>query len=275
MLSEFRDRVCVLSGAGSGIGRALALELAARGARLALSDVDGEAAASTAVLCRASGAEADSARLDVADRVAVFAHADWVIERFGTANLVVNNAGVALAKDVLDCPLEDYEWIMAINFWGVVYGSKAFLPHLIASGEGHLVNLSSVFGLFSVPGQSGYNASKFAVRGFTEALRQEMLLAGHPVAVSCVHPGGVRTGIARSARTDRELTPEELDAAFRRIARTSPERAARTILRGIERGRARILVGADAHALEAMTRLLGPSYQGLVVRASRRLDPTL
>lgn len=274
MISDFRDRVCVLSGAGSGIGRALALELAARGARLELTDVDAEAVAATAQRCRAAGAEADWERLDVAEREAVFAHAERVKERHARVNVVVNNAGVALAKDVLTCPVEDYEWIMGVNFWGVLYGSKAFLPHLIASGEGHLVNISSVFGLFAVPGQSGYNATKFAVRGFTEALRQEMLLAGHPVAVSCVHPGGVRTAIARSARTDRQITPEELDDAFRRIARTTPERAARTILRGIERGRARILVGADAHALEAMTRLLGPAYQELVVRASRRLDPT-
>jgi NAD(P)-dependent dehydrogenase (short-subunit alcohol dehydrogenase family) len=273
-MRELSDRVCAITGAGSGIGRALALELAGLRARLAVSDIDGEAAAATAARCRAAGAEAAAYRLDVSQREAVFDHAEEVAARFGAVNLVVNNAGVALAKDVLDCPLEDYEWIIAINFWGVVYGSKAFLPHLIASGEGHLVNVSSVFGLFAVPGQSGYSAAKFAVRGFTEALRQEMLLAGHPVAVSCVHPGGVRTAIARAARTDRQTSPEERDAAFRRIARTSPERAARVILRGVRRDRARILVGPDAHALDAIARVLGAGYQGLVARASRRLDPT-
>ncbi len=236
-MKEFRGRVCVITGAGSGIGRALALELAGRGARLALSDIDAGRVAETAAQCVARGAEAESHALDVADRAAVEAHAAAVAERFGAVHLVINNAGVALAKDVLDTPIEDYEWIMGINFWGVLYGSKAFLPHLIESGGGggHLVNISSVFGIFAVPGQSGYNAAKFAVRGFTEALRQEMLVAGHPVAVSCVHPGGIRTNIARAARTD-EGTPDELDAAFRRIARTSPERAALTILRGVARG---------------------------------------
>ena len=270
-MREFRDRVCVITGAGSGIGRALALELAGRGARLALSDIDAERVAETAGRCAARGAEAESYALDVAAREAVFAHAAAVAERFGQIDLVVNNAGVALAKDVLDTPIEDYEWIMAINFWGVLYGSKAFLPHLISSGAGHLVNVSSVFGIFAVPGQSGYNAAKFAVRGFTEALRQEMLLAGHPVAVSCVHPGGIATNIARAARTD-EGTPDELDAAFRKIARTSPAKAAVTILRGVERRRARILIGPDAEALDVMTRLLGSRYQGIVWRAAKRAE---
>jgi NAD(P)-dependent dehydrogenase (short-subunit alcohol dehydrogenase family) len=273
-MRSFDSRVCVITGAGSGIGRALALELASRGARLALSDVDEGAVRATAEECGSGGTQAEAYALDVADRAAVVAHAEQVRERFGTVNLVINNAGVALAKDVLDCPLEDYEWIMGINFWGVVYGSKAFLPHLIASGEGYLVNVSSVFGLFSVPGQSGYNAAKFAVRGFTEALRQEMLVAGHPVGVSCVHPGGVRTAIARSARTDRDISQDELDREFRRIARTSPERAARTILAGVIRGRAKILVGPDAYAFDLMARGLGSRYQDLVWRASRRLDPT-
>jgi NAD(P)-dependent dehydrogenase (short-subunit alcohol dehydrogenase family) len=269
---DFNGRVCVITGAGSGIGRALSTALAGRGARLALSDVNAAAVAETAAGCAAAGAEVEHYALDVADRDAVFEHAVSVRERFGTVNLVVNNAGVALAKDVLDTPLEDYEWIMGINFWGVVYGSKAFLPELIRSGDGHLVNISSVFGLFSVPGQSGYNAAKFAVRGFTEALRQEMLVAGHPVAVSCVHPGGIRTNIARSARTDL-ATPQELDAQFKRVARTSPEKAAQTILRGVERRRARILIGPDAEFLDLMVRALGSRYQGLVWRATKRMDP--
>jgi NADP-dependent 3-hydroxy acid dehydrogenase YdfG len=263
----------VITGAGSGIGRALALELAGRGARLAISDINADSVAATAAECASRGAEAvESCAFDVASREAVFGHASEVVERFGTVSLVVNNAGVALAKDVLDTSIEDYEWIMGINFWGVLYGSKAFLPHLIASGEGHLVNISSVFGIFSVPGQSGYNAAKFAVRGFTEALRQEMLVAGHPVGVSCVHPGGIRTNIAKSARTDQG-TPEELDEAFQRMARTMPETAARTILRGVERRRARILIGPDAYLLDGMTRALGSAYQGLVWRAAKRANP--
>jgi short-subunit dehydrogenase len=157
---------------------------------------------------------------------------------------------------------------MAINYWGVVYGSKAFLPALIASGDGHLVNISSLFGLIAVPGESGYNSAKFAVRGFTEALRQEMLVAGHPVGVSCVHPGGVKTNIARTARTDAG-TPEQMAASFDRIARTTPEQAAATILAGVEKRRARILVGGDAKAIDLLQRVLGSGYQQIVYRASK------
>jgi NAD(P)-dependent dehydrogenase (short-subunit alcohol dehydrogenase family) len=273
-MKDFRDRVCVITGAGSGIGQALALDLAGRAARLAVSDINAEAVGATASECTARGAEVESYALDVASREAVYDHAAAVAERFGRVNLVINNAGVALVGDVVDTSIEDYEWIMGINFWGVVYGSKAFLPHLIGSGEGHLVNISSVFGIFSVPGQSGYNAAKFAVRGFTEALRQELLLAAHPVGVTCVHPGGVRTGIAAAARTDSEISARELDEAFKRIARTTPAKAARTILRGVERERARVLVGPDAQALDLMARVLGSRYQGLVWRAAKRLDPT-
>jgi NAD(P)-dependent dehydrogenase (short-subunit alcohol dehydrogenase family) len=272
-MRELRDRVCVITGAGSGIGRALALALAARGARLAISDLDPDSVAATASRVRAAGAEVEHYALDVSSAEAVLAHAEAVAGRFGAVHLVVNNAGVALAKDVLETPLEDYEWIMGIDFWGVVYGSKAFLPHLIASGDGYLVNVSSVFGLFAVPGQSGYNAAKFAVRGFTEALRQEMLSGGRSVGVSCVHPGGIATNIAASARTDRG-TPAELDEAFRKIARTSPEKAAQTILAGVARRRAKILIGADAYLLDGMARVLGSRYQGLVWRAAKRLDPT-
>jgi NAD(P)-dependent dehydrogenase (short-subunit alcohol dehydrogenase family) len=265
-MRNFRDKVCVITGAGSGIGRALALELGRRGARLAISDVNQEAAAETAKLC---GAE--SYRLDVSDRTAVFAHAEEVAARFGVVNLVINNAGVAMHQDVLETSVEDYEWIMGVNFWGVVYGTKAFLPHLIASGDGHLVNLSSLFGLIAVPAQSGYNASKFAVRGFTESLRQEMLAAGHPVGVSCVHPGGIKTSIARSARV-RGGDPTELATRFDRIARVPPERAAQIILQGVERRRPRILVGGDARAIDLLQRVLGSGYQQLVYRAAARVE---
>jgi NAD(P)-dependent dehydrogenase (short-subunit alcohol dehydrogenase family) len=265
---EFRGKVCVITGAGSGIGRALAIDLAGRGARLAISDIDAETVAATAASVAARGAEVERYTLDVADREAVYAHAGAVAERFGTVNMVINNAGVAVAKNVIDMPIEDIEWLMGINFWGVVYGSKAFLPALIASGDGHLVNISSVFGIIGVPKQAAYNAAKFAVRGFTEALRQEMLVAGYPIGVSCVHPGGVRTGIARAARTDSE-DPRELAEAFERVARTSPEKAAATILAGVRRGSPKILVGPDAWAIDLMARTLGAAYQQLVYRASK------
>jgi short-subunit dehydrogenase len=163
-------------------------------------------------------------------------------------NLVINNAGVALHQTVLETPLEDYEWIVGINFWCVVYGTKAFLPDLIASGDGHLVNVSSLCGLIAVPENSGYGATKFAVRGFTESLRQEMLTAGHPVSGSCVHPGVVNTNIARAARVPGgdAARRAELAESVERIAFTSPESAARTILRGIERDRPRIAMLVDA-----------------------------
>jgi NADP-dependent 3-hydroxy acid dehydrogenase YdfG len=272
-MQNFNDKVCVITGAGSGIGRALAIDLAQRGARLALSDVNADAVALTADSCRRHGAEAESYALDVSDREAVFAHAEAVGSSFGTANLVVNNAGVAMHKTVLEASIEDYQWITSINYWGVVYGTKAFLPPLIASGDGYVVNISSVFGIIAVPGQSAYNATKFAVRGFTEALRQEMLADGHPVGVSCVHPGGIRTGIARAARTAPSADRDEMATAFDRMAHTSPERAARTIIRGIKRRRARILIGGDAYAIDVMQRALGSAYQGIVYRAARRAEP--
>ena len=190
-MKNLRDKVVVITGAASGIGRALAVDLAGKGALLALSDVDEAGLADTVELARAAGArEVRGDRLDVADRAAFEAYAGTVVEHFGRVNVVVNNAGVALAGDLVDLDYDDIDWIIGINFWGVVHGTKAFLPHLIASGEGHVVNLSSLFGLVSMPGQGMYNAAKYAVRGMTEALREEMLVAGHPVGVTCVHPGG-------------------------------------------------------------------------------------
>jgi NADP-dependent 3-hydroxy acid dehydrogenase YdfG len=273
-MKDFRDKVCVITGAGSGIGRALALQLAGRGARLALSDIDADRAAASAAAASQRGArEAESYALDVADREAFFAHASEVVERFGVVNFVVNNAGVALEGTVLETSIEDYEWLMGINWWGVLYGTKVFLPHLIASGDGYLVNISSVFGLIAVPTQSAYHAAKFAVRGLTESLRQEMLMDGHPVGVSCVHPGGVKTDIARAARSERD--PTERAETFEKMARLTPEQAAQIILRGVERRRARILVGTDAQALDLMQRATGSRYQDLVWRAAKRIEARL
>ncbi len=269
-MRSYAGRVAVITGAGSGIGRALALELAARGAVLALSDVDQTAAERTAQACRTSGAAARSWRLDVADRDAVFAHAQDVVDALGAVHLVVNNAGVALHGFVRELEHADMRWLMEINLWGVVHGSQAFLPHLISSGDGQLANLSSVFGLVAVPQQAAYNAAKFAVRGFTEALHQEMRLEGLPVAVSCIHPGGVRTAIAQHARVTTSTDKAELERVFARLARTSPEQAARTIVRGLERDRPRILVGPDARVLAALPRLLGARYASLTVAAARR-----
>ena len=269
-MRQYAGRTAVITGAGSGIGRALALELAARGAVLALSDVDEAAAERTAEQCRATGTTARAWRIDVADRDAVFAHAQDVVDAFGAVHLVVNNAGVALHGLVRELEHDDVRWVMEIDFWGVVHGSQAFLPHLVSSGDGQLANLSSVFGLIAVPRQSAYNAAKFAVRGFTEALQQEVRLEGLPVAVSCIHPGGVRTAIARSARVTGSTDRAELERTFAGLARTSPEQAARTIVRGLERDRPRILVGPDAWVLAALPRLLGARYGALTTAVARR-----
>ncbi|HWB67864.1 MAG TPA: SDR family NAD(P)-dependent oxidoreductase [Mycobacteriales bacterium] len=271
---QYAGKTAVITGAASGIGRALAINVAGRGAALAISDVNETGLAETAKTCEAAGAKVRHYRVDVADRQAVLDHADAVIADFGRADLVVNNAGVALMATVEEMKWEDLDWLIGINFWGVVHGTKAFLPHLIASGDGHLVNLSSVFGFIGVPTQSAYNAAKFAVRGFTEALRQEMLIAGHPVGVHCVHPGGIDTNIARSARiADPTVDREESAKRFSRVARTTPDRAAKVILDGVDRNRGRILIGADSRVLDAIPRLFGPHYQGAASWLTRRFGP--
>jgi len=276
--SRYSGATAVVTGAASGIGRALAVELAKRGANVAISDVNDTGLSETASLAQsaASGVKVRTFHLDVADRQAVLAHAGEVASEFGRVNLVFNNAGVAVAATVEETTWEDFDWLMGINFWGVVHGTKAFLPHLIESGDGTIVNISSVFGFIGVPSQSAYNSAKFAVRGFTEALRQEMLMEGKPVSVHCVHPGGIRTNIARSARVpvDSEVDKDQMAKDFERIARTSPERAARTILRGIDRGKPRILIGPDAYLINGFERFLGARYEGILARLAKRSQIT-
>jgi NAD(P)-dependent dehydrogenase (short-subunit alcohol dehydrogenase family) len=274
-MKTFDDKVAVITGAGSGIGRALALDLAGRGALLAISDVDDAGLAATVELVKTAGArEVRSDHLDVADRPAFTAYAEAVAAQFGRVNLVVNNAGVALAGDLEDLEYADMDWIMGINFWGVVHGTKEFLPHLIDSGDGHLVNISSLFGLISMPGQSMYNAAKYAVRGLSEAVREEMLVAGHPVGVTVVHPGGIKTAIARNARySAKEDGVESAQFFDKKLARMTPERAAEIILKGVENDKARVLVGIDAHAVHHLAKLLGSRYQDVVAGRARKLAP--
>ena len=274
-MKTLEDKVVVITGAASGIGRALAVDLARRGALLAISDVDDEGLAETVDLVKGAGAkEVRSDHLDVADRAAFTAYAAAVAEHFGRVNVVINNAGVALAGDFADLEYSDMDWIVGINFWGVVHGTKEFLPHLIASGDGHVVNISSLFGLISMPGQSAYNATKYAVRGMTEALREEMLIAGHPVGVTAVHPGGIKTAIARNARVSEHEDKAETAKLFdEKLARMTPERAAEIIVKGILRNQARVLVGIDAHALHHFAKLTGSRYQDVVARASKRVLP--
>jgi NAD(P)-dependent dehydrogenase (short-subunit alcohol dehydrogenase family) len=260
-------RVAVVTGAGSGIGRALAQSLSARGCRLALADIDESALRQTAALV---GGEPLLRRVDVADRAAVYAFAEAVGAHYGAVHLVVNNAGVALSETIANMRYEDFEWLMNINFWGVVYGTKAFLPRLLAQGDGTIVNISSVFGLVAVPTQGAYNAAKFAVRGFTEALRHE--LDGSGVRAISVHPGGIRTAIVQHGRIYRD--PEgrtdkaAINARFEQLAQTSPEKAAETIVRGVERGSPRVLIGPDARLVDIIQRLFPVSYYKLLVRLS-------
>ena len=267
-MSRFEGRVAVVTGAGSGIGRELALALSRRGALLAISDVDEAGLAGTVELL--GPVVVDARPLDVTDRAAVLAYADDVAGTYGKVNQVYNNAGIAHAGDVLTATFEEIERVVDVDFWGVVNGTKAFLPHLIASGDGHLVNLSSLFGLLSAPGASAYNAAKFAVRGFTESLRQEMLIAGHPVRVTCVHPGGVKTGIARNATLGSGHDAGSTERFDANLLRLPPEAAAAQILAGVRRNRPRVLVGNDARLLDLVVRVVGARYQRPMAVLSRR-----
>jgi NADP-dependent 3-hydroxy acid dehydrogenase YdfG len=274
-MEGFAGKVAAVTGAGSGIGQALAIELGRSGAKLAISDVDTEGLAATEERLKTIGAPVKTDRLDVTEREAFQMYADAVAEHFGKVNQVYNNAGIAFAGDVEASQFKDIERVMDVDYWGVVNGTKVFLPHLIASGDGHIVNISSVFGLFSAPGQAAYNAAKFAVRGFTEALRQEMILAGHPVKVTTVHPGGIKTNIARNMEAVEGLDKKELAETFdKRLASTSPQKAARIILDGVRKNKARVLVGPDAKVLDIIVRLTGSGYQRLFATVTSRLVPS-
>ena len=276
-MKDFRNRVAAITGAGSGIGRALALALARQGAHLALSDIDEAGLAETVAGSEGLGVKVTSNRLDVADREAVYAWAEAVIAEHGRVNLVFNNAGVALGATVESMSYEDFEWLMNINFWGVVYGTKAFLPLLKLSGEGHVVNISSVFGLISVPSQSAYNAAKFAVRGFSDSLRMELDIEGAKVSVTTVHPGGIKTNIARNARMDASVRdvagdPEKAVRDFERAFITSPEKAADQILTAVRRDRRRALIGPDAKAIDLVSRLPAAVYQSVLAKGARSMQ---
>jgi len=274
-VKHFDGRIAAITGAGSGIGRALAKELAGRGAHLALSDIDEVGLAETVAQCEGFPVKVTSQRLDVADRVAVHAWADQVVADHGKVNLIVNNAGVALGATVDGMSYDDFEWLMNINFWGVVHGTKAFLPHLMTAGEGHIVNLSSVFGLVSIPSQSAYNAAKFGVRGFTDSLRMELDMANSGVSCTTVHPGGIKTNIARNARMHESVmsfagSADEARDGFDKVAMTTPEKAARQILAAVEHDRRRALIGPDAKLFDLVSRLPAGVYQRALVFGAKR-----
>jgi len=260
---DLNGKVVVVTGAGSGIGRALAGELTQRGANVAISDWNAESVAETARMIEGRGTKVLADSFDVSDRAAFEAHAERVLDEFGRVDIVINNAGVSLAAHVATMTYEDMEWVVNIDFWGVVHGTKAFLPHILERGNGAIVNVSSVYGLFGVPTQSGYNSAKFAVRGFTEALQQEV--AGTDIVVTRVHPGGIKTNIVRHGRIRESIEagrdPEELAEQFENAVRTTPERAAEIIINGLVKRKPRVLVGPDAVMLDLLVRLFPVRYQ--------------
>ncbi|GAB3681212.1 SDR family NAD(P)-dependent oxidoreductase [Salinisphaera aquimarina] len=266
-MKDLNSKVVVITGAGSGIGRSLATLCARRGARLALCDVDDDGLAQTRAAC--GDTTVFTAHVDVADRRAMDAFRDQVVEHYARVDLVVNNAGVAHSQTISDTEYDDFEWIMGINFWGVVHGTKTFLPLLQENTGSALINVSSVFGIISVPTQGTYNATKFAVRGFTEALRHET--AGSGLHVMCVHPGGIKTAIAHSARfyvgPDGSSDQSKSAGDFvDKLARTTPDQAARKILDDLGKKKGRCLIGVDAKIISVISRLIPVNYWKVMSR---------
>ncbi len=274
---ELRDGVAVLTGAASGIGAALAPLLARRGAHLALADVDGPGLEATAAQCRAHGVTVSTHVLDLAEPAAAQALHAAVLTRHGRASVLVNNAGVALGGNFTQVAADDFDWLMRINFGAIVALTRAFLPLLARERAAQVVNLSSIFGIVAPPGQTAYCASKFAVRGFSESLRHELAMAGSPVGVTLVHPGGVRTRIGENARVPAGVDAAEVarrKAAAQRLLTLPAETAAARILRGIEHREPRVLVGRDAVAAAWLQRLFPVGYWRHLGRSiARRTAP--
>jgi hypothetical protein len=312
--THFKGQVAAITGAGSGIGRALALTLAKLGCEVALADVDKINLAQTTEMLVGFGVKVTSTTLDVSDAKAIFKWADAVMDSHGKVNFVFNNAGVALYSTVEGASLDEIKWLMDINFWGVVYGTKAFLPLIKntvllnkqpiddaaafnadpnaldsapirppASYEhGHIINMSSMFGLTAQPSQSAYNASKFAVRGFTESLRQELDLQQCGVSATCVHPGGIKTNIANSARGNDSISTlgmssgDQTIKTFNKLLRFDPEQAALVILSAVASDARRCLIGTDAKVIDMVQRLFPSQYQRVIqqaIKASRMVKP--
>lgn len=274
---NFQGTAAAITGAASGIGRALALELAARGCDLALADLDDAGLESVAKeISVTRGRRVTVRRVDVADGKQIEEFAQAAIAEFPALSIVINNAGVALLGQFDEFDDAQMAWLMGINFWGVVYGTRAFLPHLRSRSQAHIVNISSIFGIVAPAGQSAYSASKFAVRGFSEALRHELAMNGSPVRLSVVHPGGIATNIARNARTGVQVrdavSAAEVGDRFAKLARTSPAAAAQRIIRGIERNEPRILIGADARLLDLIQRIRPATYWAALARTFNRLS---
>lgn len=262
-MKNFKDKVVVITGAGSGIGEALALNFAGMGAHLALNDFVEERLNAVADRCRTQGVEVFTGCFDVSDRKAFYSFADEVHDRFQGVDVVINNAGVALGKySILEASIEDFEWIMGINLWGVIYGTKAFLPMLLKRSEAAVVNISSLFGITGIGYQGPYCTTKFAVRGFTESLRMELLDTN--VQVHVVHPGGIKTNIARDSRgaTNDEATIKQFEKGFIHTA----DKAAKDIISGIRKKQERILIGPETHVMDAVVRMAPVRYTDILDR---------
>lgn len=268
-MKQLRDRVAVVTGAASGIGRAVAVELARKGCDLALVDVNEAGLAETAASVQAVGRKASQHVLSVADRAAMEALPERVIAEHGRVHVVVNNAGVAVDMSFEEMSTDDWDWIVGINFWGVVHGCRVFLPYLRREAEAHVVNVSSLFGIIGIPRNSAYCATKFAVRGLTESLWSEISQDG--IGFSTVHPGGIRTNIVRAARTLPGADRQELQDGFDRLARTSPEKAAKKIVRGIEKNRLRIRITPETYVLDWLKRLFPTGIQAVIRRRVDRI----
>lgn len=266
-MKNFKNKVAAITGAGSGIGQQLAILLAKQGCHLSLSDINEKGLQQTVELLKPySTITVTTKKLDVSDREAVKLWAQETVQDHGSVNLIFNNAGVALGSTVEGATYEDLEWIVGINFWGVVYGTKEFLPFIKQTQDGHIINISSLFGLTAQPTQSAYNATKFAVRGFTESLRQELDIEKSGVSSLCVHPGGIRTNIAKSAKMSDSLNSLGMDPTksiqnFDKLLRTPPEEAARQILQAVLKNKRRLLIGSDAKILDAFQRVFPTGYQ--------------
>jgi len=265
-MKQLHDRVAVVTGAGSGIGRALSVLLARKGCHLALVDVNEAGMRETARAVEATGRKVSVHAVDVADLEQMRTLPERIVAEHGHVHILVNNAGVALDASFEDSSIEDLEWIFGINLWGVVYGCKLFLPYLKREDEAHIVNLSSLFGIIGVPRNSAYCATKFAVRGLSESLWTEV--SGDGIGVTSVHPGGIKTSIVRSARYTTGADVTEMIESFDRLARTSPERAAEKIVRGIERGAQRVRIAPETYVLDGLKRLF-PNFTQWLIRLRR------
>lgn len=275
-MKNFADKVAVITGAASGIGHELALELSRRKCHLALCcDRNVEGLNQTVEEAMAQGVKVTSRTLDVADREAVHRWADSVAADYGKVNLIFNNAGIGIGSTVEGIEYEDFERVMNVNFWGMVYGTKEFLPYLKAAGEGHVVNISSVFGLMGFPSQCAYNSAKFAMRGFTDCLREELDMMDCGVSATSVHPGGIRTPIMKSGRVDENITALGIDPGvyqqgFEKRFFTNADRAARVILHAVTKNKRRVLIGPDAYVYDLITRLVPGAYQPLMTTFFRQ-----